>query len=246
MKCKNQLDFKLLRVYKPIDVLIRECLTPCKHCGELHSTFMLKSHESTCPKTPISDLVKEMSDEWPREVVTEQDMKEFIVRKNLMNSFQQMVDRYTQAAGADGFINHVISDTDTLSGIALRYGVTANDIRKVNGLVGNGDQAIFKLVVLRIPANPSHVKEQEGLDNASYNRLKRRTIARFARKSGCNNLDEAQYYLETHHFDFDTAMLEFQKDAKVPLPAPPATISTHVPNPNTKPKANRSCCFLSF
>jgi hypothetical protein len=66
-----------------------------------------------------------------------------------------------------------------------------------------------------------------GLDMASFNLLKRRTIARFARKSGCNNLDEAKYYLETYHFDFDKALQEFREDAKV-FPAPFA-ISLHQP-----------------
>jgi len=213
---------------------------------------MLKLHEGHCPKVPISDLVKELAEDLPPYVkeknpLTEAELKEFYVRKNLMSSFQVMLDKYASTAGADGFINHVISETDTLSGIALRYRVKANEIRKVNGLIGNGDQAIFKHVFLRIPANPQQVHEQGAMDEASYNILKRRTIARFARKSGCNNIDEAQYYLEAHHFDFDKAMSEFKTDDKTPLPTPPATISTYVPKVTANPpKANRSCCYSFF
>lgn len=247
-RCNNRLDFQLLRIYKPIDALIRECLAPCKHCGELHTPFMLKSHESNCPKTPVSDLVLDLTDSLSslegKTGLTEQDLREFYVRKNLLSSFQQTLDRHSSAASVDGFINHVISDTDTLSGIALRYGVTMNDIRKANGLVGNGDHAIFQRLVLRIPAKAQQVQEQGEIDLAAYNLLKRRTIARFARKSGCNNLDEAQYYLETHHFDYELAMSEYQKDAKVALPIPPKTISMHVPNTPTVSTKTRSCCFF--
>jgi len=252
-KCNNRLDFQLLRIYKPIDVLIKECLVPCRHCNELHTTFMVKSHEGKCPKSPISELVKELADDLPPAVrekspLTEEDMKEFYIRKNLMQGFQLMLDRYASATGADGFINHVISETDTLSGIALRYGVSANEIRKVNGLIGNGDQAIYKHVFLRIPANPQHIPSQgDMMDEASYNILKRRTISRFARKSGCNNNEEALYYLEAHHFDFDKAMAEFRKDEKTPFPTPPSTISTYVPKVAPSPlKANRSCCISFF
>jgi len=247
-KCNTRLDFQLLPIYKPIDALIKDCLTPCRHCGELHTTFLLKTHESSCPKTPISELVKDMVEDLPNNVpkaeLTEGDMREFYVRKNLKHSVQAMLEKFSAGASSDGFINHVISQTDTLAGIALRYKVNINDIRKANGLIGNTDHSIYKLVVLRIPANPQQVQDQGEMDEASFNVLKRRTIARFARQSGCNSLDEAQYYLENHHFDFDKAMDEFQKDAKVALPAPPATISTHVPTKKVAPpKASRSCCF---
>jgi LysM repeat protein len=254
VKCNNNLDFSLLRIYKPIDALIRECIAPCRYCGELHSTFMVKSHESGCPRTPLSDLVKEMTEELPTHIpkseLTEQDLRDFYVQKNLLHGYQQMVNKYTPTNGAcgdDGFITHVIADTDTLSGIALRYGVSMNELRKANRLVGNGDQALYKLLVLRVPVSDVRVPAQEEtLDTAAYNLLKRRTIARFARKSGCNNLDEAQYYLETYHYDFEKALAEFQIDARVALPTPPATISvTHVPQSISTPsssKASRRCC----
>lgn len=256
MKCNNKLDFSLLRIYKPIDALIKECLVPCRYCNELHSTFMLKSHESSCPKTPLSELVSEMMPELVAHSIsgrqlTEQDLNDFYIQKNLMHSFNQMVNKYSESPVGTGdgeFITHVISDTDTLSGIALRYGVSVNDLRKANRLVGNGDTAMYKLVVLRVPVVAQPVQAQEGgMDAAAYNLLKRRTIARFARKSGCLNLDEAKYYLETYHFDFDKALVEYQTDAKVALPIPPATISVaHVPSTVTpKPtKPNRSCCFF--
>lgn len=249
LKCNNQLDFSLLRIYKPIDALIRECLAPCRYCGELHSTFMLRSHESRCPKTPLNELVKEMAEELPSNVpkseLTEQDMRDFYVQKNLLHNYNQMLSKYSTTDGEDGFINHVISDTDTLSGIAIRYGVSMNELRKANRLVGNGDQALYKLV-LRVPVRDVRVPAQGGLDMAAYNLIKRRTIARFARKTG-NNLDEAQYYLETFHFDFEAALAEWSRDSQVALPTPPATISVaHVPLSPTPhvSKPSRRCCFL--
>jgi hypothetical protein len=169
--------------------------------------------------------VKEMADELPVDVpkadLTEQDLRDFYVKKNLMDSFQRMIAKYS-AVGQDGFINHVIADTgilytrvffffllflrinwlflDTLSGIALRYpkntntntkntkntkkntkkykkyknkqqkhtltitryGVSVDDIRKANLLVGTGDQAFYKLMVLRIPVNENQMVPERG------------------------------------------------------------------------------------
>jgi len=116
------------------------------------------------------------------------------------------------------------------------------DLRKANRLVGNGDHALYQRMVLRVPVKPLHGPQNGEIDLAAVNLLKRRTIARFARKSGCNNLDEAQYYLETHHFNFDAALAEFLKDAQVALPTPPETISSRV-HSISKTKVNRSCCF---
>lgn len=41
-----------------------------------------------------------------------------------------------------------------------RYNVHANDIRRVNGLIGNADHSIYRHVVLRIPANPQQIQDQ--------------------------------------------------------------------------------------
>jgi LysM repeat protein len=214
---------------------------------------MLKLHESGCPKTPLNDLVKEMADELPTNVpkseLTEQDMRDFYIQKNLLHNFNQMLSKYSLSEGDDEFINHVISDTDTLSGIALRYGVNMNELRKANRLVGNGDQALYKLVVLRVPVRERDARThaQGGIDIAAYNLLKRRTVSRFARKTGCNNLEEAKYYLETYDYDFDQALAEFQNDAQVKMPIPPATISiTHarIPSILAVPKPSRRCCFV--
>jgi len=246
VKCNTRLDFQLLRIYKPLDVMIKECLAPCKYCGELYNTILIKSHENSCPKIPLSDLVKDLTDELPtnvpREKLTEQDMRDFHVKKNLLSSYHKLLPHPTPGGG--GFINHVIADTDTLSGIALRYGITVEDLRKANRLVGNGEQVLFQHTVLRIPV-ASHQPQDKDLDLASVNLLKRRLVARFARKTGCNNLDEAQYYLEAHNYDFDVAFAEFSTDNQVPLPTPPKTISTHVPSPVmiSIKSHNRSCCF---
>jgi len=194
--------------------------------------------------------VKEMTDELPTHIakseLTEQDLRDFYVQKNLLHGYTQMLSKYSAHDGDDGFINHVIADTDTLSGIAIRYGVTVNELRQANRLVGNGDQAMYKLMVLRVPKSHILPQPQGGLDMAAYNLLKRRTIARFARKAGCCSLDEAKYYLETFYFDFEKALAEFRADAKVALPTPPVTISqihiSPVCKPVPKPSARR-CCF---
>jgi len=199
----------------------------------------------------VKDLSDELPPNVPRDKLTEQDMRDFHITKNLLTSYHKLLPHPTPT-GDFGCINHVITDTDTLSGIALRYGITVEELRKANRLVGNGDQALFQHTVLRIPVT-TRPPQNKGLDLASVNLLKKRLVARFARK-GCNNLDEAQYYLEAHNYDFEAALTEYRKDAQVPLPTAPKTISIHVPSrppPTTDDhhdsmsniKANRSCCF---
>ncbi|TYG90075.1 hypothetical protein ES288_A12G154400v1 [Gossypium darwinii] len=53
-----------------------------------------------------------------------------------------------------GFITHLISRFDTLSGIAIKYDVEVADIKKMNGLVT--DRQMFALKSLRIPLTGRH------------------------------------------------------------------------------------------
>jgi len=251
VKCKTNLDFKSLPMYKPFDVLKRECLATCKFCGELYSTILLRHHECNCPKAPLSDIVKDLTPELPpnipRNKLTEQDLREYHVRKNLLASYNKILPQ--PSSFESGFITHVIVDTDTISGIALRYGITTGDLRKANHLVGNnGDQALHQRTVLRIPATAPRTPESKEMDLASLNLLKRRLVARFARKTGAQ-IDEAEYYLEAHHYDLDLAFTEFQRDTQVPLPTPPKTISHRVPSKslisiNLNSKSNRATCCM--
>lgn len=249
IRCNTRLDFQLLPLYKPLDVLMRECLSSCKYCGELHSTILLKSHERNCTKVPLSGLVKDIATELPPNIpsdkLTEQDMRDFFIKKNLLASYHKMLPVPPNVDDGSGFINHVVSDTDTLSGIAIRYSVTVEELRRANHLMGNIDRAIHQREVLKIPvAQTPQIRE---IDEASVNLLKRRLVARFARKTGCKSLDEAQYYLDVSAFNFDEAVEAYIQDSKVPLPTPPKTISTIIPSRSdddiTNIKPNRSCCF---
>jgi len=233
-------------MHKPIEVLKQECLASCKFCGELYSTILVKHHESSCPKVPVSDIVADFTSEFPpnlsRTKLTEQDLLEYRIQKNLLASYNKILSQSYQSGGI-GFINHVITPTDTISGIALRYGITTADLRRANHLVGNGDQAFHQHTVLRIPSTAAPQQMPELKDLPAINVLKRRLVARFAHETSCP-MDESQYYLEANHYNLDLALTEFRLDDQVPLPP---TISHHVPNKSliisTDPKSNpRSTC----
>lgn len=49
----------------------------------------------------------------------------------------------------DGFIQHKIVKTDTLAGLAVRYGITVSDIKRANGLLS--DSAMFAREYINIP-----------------------------------------------------------------------------------------------
>ncbi|XP_010522189.1 PREDICTED: uncharacterized protein LOC104800897 [Tarenaya hassleriana] len=65
-----------------------------------------------------------------------------------------------------GYIEHRVSKFDTLSGIAIKYGVEVADIKKMNGLVT--DLQMFALKTLRIPL-PGRHPPSPCLSNGSSN-----------------------------------------------------------------------------
>lgn len=62
-------------------------------------------------------MTDELPTHIPKSELTEQDLRDFYVQKNLLHGYQQMVAKYSPASGSggassdDGFITHVIADT---------------------------------------------------------------------------------------------------------------------------------------
>jgi hypothetical protein len=56
-------------------------------------------------------MAEELPPHVPKSELTEQDLRDFYVQKNLLHNFNQMLSKYAPTGGDDGFINHVISDT---------------------------------------------------------------------------------------------------------------------------------------
>ncbi|XP_054824894.1 uncharacterized protein LOC129322631 [Prosopis cineraria] len=66
----------------------------------------------------------------------------------------------------EGYIQHPVSNLDTLAGIAIKYGVEVADVKEMNGLVT--DQQMFALKFLHIPLpgrHPPFPSFSNGVDN---------------------------------------------------------------------------------
>ena len=100
-------------------------------------------------------------------------------------------------------IEHIVSSTDTLNGLCLRYSVTATEIRRTNMFSGSNIQGFRKL---RIPLNelnknvyvPQETKEQQAL-----HQFKMETK---------EDVVEAKLYLEEANYDVALALQAWRED----------------------------------
>jgi len=268
VRCKNHLDFQLLPVYKPVNALIKDCLAPCRFCGILYTNILLKCHEQNCPKTPVSKVVVEMTEtlqQFGDRPLTVGDMNKYLVQRNLLHSFKGSVlpslllhSAPHQSGSSSEFITHVITDADTLVGLSLRYGVTQDDIRKINRLVGSAEHVLHGKTVLQIPkrnsqASDDNITGQDGMlmQDSMEMALKKRLAARFAKLTGCKSTTESNYYLEASNYDLDAAVAEYQVDvdwakkeaAREDAPREPLIVEK--PTEEKERSKNRSrCCFF--
>jgi len=123
------------------------------------------------------------------------------------------VDRNVIKVGDRQFLRHHVKNTDTLSGLSIRYKVKAEDVRSVNKLSRDGDLCTRGYVMI-----PYYGQEIEKIDAHSEMEEKkqemRRMIKRFHREFKCQSDSEAQFYLEDKMYDYDAAAQEFREDEK--------------------------------
>ena len=112
--------------------------------------------------------------------------------------------------GTKTFVRHTVVTTDTIAGLALKYGVKAADIKRANNLIGD---SIFERKHLDIP-NPTRIPDSVelsgGLPKCGKEEI---AISRFAATARCDKA-EAKYYLTDYDWDMDKAMAAFMADAE--------------------------------
>jgi len=105
------------------------------------------------------------------------------------------------------FFIHVVTKTDTLVGLALRYGVSVDEIKRANFLTSG--QLIWHRKNLRIPTH-GRVFQPQRIAVPTH----REIASLFKNKTGCKDLAEAKYYLEDCEYDMETALKHFEEDKK--------------------------------
>lgn len=105
-------------------------------------------------------------------------------------------------------VRHIVVSTDTLAGLAVKYGVKAADIKRANNLLGD---SIFERKHLEIP-NPSRIPNVEELQGQVPKCGKEQiAITRFMNTAKCCK-QEALYYLVDNDYQLDKALSVFFED----------------------------------
>jgi len=102
----------------------------------------------------------------------------------------------------DASIHHVKS-TDTLAGIALRYNVRMQDLKRWNNLLDDSSLKFRDVIYIQ--------NQQNGEEKGKGQKEKSPLIQKFATEAFCHPL-EASYYLEEAGWQFDRAMSAFQEN----------------------------------
>lgn len=112
------------------------------------------------------------------------------------------------------FIRHPVTSTDTMIGLGLRYDVTVREILRENGM--GGESELWTRQWIRIPFRGQDLPAPPSAAQQAKWKAERRQqqIRLFARKSGCENLAEAESYLRLHRFRMDSALQQFREDAQ--------------------------------
>eukprot|EP00761_Pharyngomonas_kirbyi_P011642 gb/GECH01011668.1/.p1 GENE.gb/GECH01011668.1/~~gb/GECH01011668.1/.p1 ORF type:complete len:202 (+),score=63.71 gb/GECH01011668.1/:1-606(+) len=99
-------------------------------------------------------------------------------------------------------------DTDTLTGLAISYGVSVENIKRANNIISS-DLDFYEKEFLIIP-DPDHPNPQLIEDDKpAINQVK--TIRLFSESANCSR-EEAKYYLSSNDWDFRTALEEYRAD----------------------------------
>jgi LysM repeat protein len=98
--------------------------------------------------------------------------------------------------------------TDTLPGIAFKYGVTVREIKEANKMTHD---MIYGYTQLLIPRKPHHKSSLPSYEPENEENLKKQLVNRF-RRTQLVSEEEARYYLELADWRYDRAVNERKED----------------------------------
>eukprot|EP01113_Clastostelium_recurvatum_P021544 TRINITY_DN2553_c0_g1_i4.p1 TRINITY_DN2553_c0_g1~~TRINITY_DN2553_c0_g1_i4.p1 ORF type:complete len:439 (-),score=90.71 TRINITY_DN2553_c0_g1_i4:43-1359(-) len=107
-------------------------------------------------------------------------------------------------------VRHKVAVTDTLSGLALKFNTTARLIKEVNKMPTNEVYAYTELWIPHDGVAPIEDKSAP----MSEEQTRRRAIKLFMTKTGVQDRDEAEYYMNENGWDFALAAAEYQGDVE--------------------------------
>jgi len=118
-------------------------------------------------------------------------------------------EKLTKDVRKDNFIVHPLNRLDTLMGLALRYDVPIDELKRVNQLTGHNISHLFEILIPLKPNQTPEVKKIHLTKKQEQDQL----IRSFRSKTGVD-LDEAKFYMEEANFDLDAALSEYKADSQ--------------------------------
>ncbi|CAD8201804.1 unnamed protein product [Paramecium octaurelia] len=121
----------------------------------------------------------------------------------------EITDEQVQQFQKDHFFEHEIKG-ETLQGLAIKYNITPESIRKFNNLTTN---EIYHLKSIIIPNQSSYEYQQKEMDQNSIHKI---FLLQYMMKSILDPTDSsekvAKYYLEVADWDLIKAIKEYKED----------------------------------
>eukprot|EP01095_Lingulamoeba_sp_RSL-Kostka_P002781 TRINITY_DN13699_c0_g1_i1.p1 TRINITY_DN13699_c0_g1~~TRINITY_DN13699_c0_g1_i1.p1 ORF type:complete len:310 (+),score=81.21 TRINITY_DN13699_c0_g1_i1:83-1012(+) len=229
-RCMAPVEIKECRKYKSdlqawIDDIIKPCRYQAYGCKEVKSEFLIHQHEKNCSFAPDSENIYLTAFIDPSQTKEALQLER---RKNVFENFLQFSNvkllmgnyglnsaddqsaiftREATPGGSDdeecSFYTHIVIESDTLAGLAVKYDVSMSIIKQVNKL---GSNNIFERSTLKIPKT----KNKPTFNQLEIDQLERilteRVITRFKREGNLLTNEEAFYYLDTTNFNYQSAM----------------------------------------
>ncbi|KAJ3090049.1 hypothetical protein HK102_004820 [Quaeritorhiza haematococci] len=106
-----------------------------------------------------------------------------------------------------GGVRHYLSIDDTVSGLALKYGVNASTIRRANNIYS--DDSLCARSWVFIPEAAKSFRPERGPEDET-----KALVKRFQLMSKCTDLWEAWSYMRQNDFDIDKAIVQYVEDVE--------------------------------
>merc|ERR1712137_72923 len=262
-KCFKAFDINKCFELTPMKKIVGEVLVECKYpnCDYKSTSLLIHQHQASCKHATIleGDLAEALmgADKTPKALMIQRQKNiftPFMMYNNVAhilscieNNLPLDTTPLPNSGADDGHFTHTILESDTLAGLAVKYGVSVAELKETNRL--NTEQ-IHERTALRIPCRTRPVfteADAKGLEKLLLQRL----INRFRRRTSIKSNEEALFYLENVNMDMDAAFAGWIADNDWEKTAPPfqsciPVKCAHEELDLFERVQKRGCCYLVF
>ena len=154
--CFRSFDFSQCTVYRPLN--IGDVLIKCKYpeCDYKTSDILIKNHEKDCKKATFNETLMEVLMEPQERPETVAFQRTINILRNF-SEFSNVAKVLCKLTGEKkvleetidrDYFTHMILDTDTLQGLAIKYRCSVQEIKELNQL---RTDVIHERAALKIP-----------------------------------------------------------------------------------------------